>query len=118
MPETDFAAFEPKTPQDRTTMHVLYGLHTVAPFTMWILALVALVVNYLRRSDETDPLYVSHHSYMIRTFWWSLLWLVLSSPLWLLLWFPGAIAWTIIGIWYLYRCIRGWLRFNDHQPTF
>jgi uncharacterized membrane protein len=116
MAETDFAAFEAKTPADRTVMHVLYGMHTVAPFTLWSLSLIALVINYVKRSDEHDAIYVSHHNYMIVTFWWTLLWLVVSSPLWMLLVVPGAIAWTIVGLWYLYRCIRGWLRFNDHRP--
>jgi hypothetical protein len=31
--------------------------------------------------------------------------------------FPGAIAWIVVGAWYLYRCIRGWLRFNDSSPS-
>ena len=107
--------FTPKTDNDRTVMHVLYGLHTVAPFTLWSLSVIALIVNYIRRSDEQDALYVAHHDYMIRTFWWALLWLVLSSPLFLLLVIPGAIAWFVVGAWYLYRCIRGWLRFNDNR---
>jgi uncharacterized membrane protein len=115
MPETDFAAFDAKTPGDRTVMHVLYGMHTVAPFTAWTLALIAVVVNYIKRSDEHDALYASHHSYMLRTFWWSLLWLVVTSPLYLLFFLPGLLASTIVGLWYLYRCIRGWLRFNDHR---
>jgi uncharacterized membrane protein len=52
---------------------------------------------------------------MIRTFWWTVLWLALTGPLWFLLFFPGAVAWTVIGAWYIYRFLRGWLRFNDHQ---
>lgn len=116
--ETNYAEFESdKTPGDRTVMHVLYGLHTVAPFTLWSLSVVALIVNYIKRADERDSLYLSHHGYMIATFWWSVLWLVLSIPLWFALVFPGAIAWTIVGLWYLYRCIRGWLRFNDNRPA-
>jgi uncharacterized membrane protein len=115
MAETDYSALEGKTPGERTTMHVLYGLHTVAPFTLWSLSVVALIVNYIRRADEPDLFYVAHHSYMIRTFWWALLWLVLSSPLYLLLFLPGFLAWFVIGAWYLYRCIRGWLRFNDNR---
>jgi uncharacterized membrane protein len=115
MAETDYATLEDKQPGDRTVMHVLYGLHTVAPFTMWTLALVAVVINYVKRSDEADALYARHHSYMIRTFWWALLWLAVSSPLWFPLVFPGAIAWTVVGAWYLYRYLRGWLRFNDNQ---
>lgn len=113
MSETDFAAFEGKTPADRTMMHVLYGLHTIAWASMGTLAVIALIVNYIKRADESDVLYVSHHNYMITTFWWTLVWLVVAGPLWLVLFFPGAIAYTIVGLWYLYRCLRGWLRFVD-----
>lgn len=116
MAQTDFAEFETKTPADRTIMNVLYGLHVVAPFTAWTLAVIALVINYIKRGDEHDAIYVSHHSYMISTFWWTVLWLVVTGPLWLLFVFPGWIAYCVIGLWYIYRCIRGWLRFNDGRP--
>lgn len=116
MAETDFTEFEAKSPGDRSTINLLYGLHTVAPFTLWSLSLIALIVNYIRRSDEHDPLYVAHHNYMISTFWWTVLWLAVTSWLWLLLFLPGLVAWSIIGLWYIYRCVRGWLRFNDGRP--
>ncbi|MBC5784519.1 hypothetical protein H8N03_16345 [Ramlibacter sp. USB13] len=117
MAETDYVTLEDDNgnPGRRTVMHVLYGMHTVAPFTLWSLSLIALVVHYVKRADETDARYVAHHSYMIRTVWWTLLWLLITSPLWLLFVFPGAIAYTLIGAWYLYRCLRGWLRFNDNR---
>eukprot|EP01034_Spumella_vulgaris_P008924 gene8924-11336_t len=54
-------------------MHVLYGLHTLAPFTLLSLSVVALIVNYLRKGDENDALYLAHHAYMIRPFWWAVL---------------------------------------------
>lgn len=113
--ETDYREFEGKTAGDRTVMHVLYGMHTVAWASMGSLAVIALIINYIKRSDEHDTLYASHHNYMIATFWWTVLWLVVAGPLWLLLFAPGAIAYTIIGLWYLYRCIRGWLRFADNR---
>ena len=102
-----------KTANDRLVMHVLYGMHTVAWLSMGTLAVIALIVNYIKRGDETDPLYLSHHSYMIATFWWTIFWLVLTSPLYLLFIVPGMAAWSIVGLWYLYRCIRGWLRFTN-----
>ncbi|HWI84548.1 hypothetical protein [Ramlibacter sp.] len=112
------ATLAAKTPADRSIMHVLYGLHTIAWASMGTLAVIALVINYVKRSDENDPLYVAHHGYMIATFWWTVLWLVVTGPLWLLFFFPGMAAYTIIGLWYLYRCLRGWLRFNDGRlPT-
>jgi len=117
MAETDYAQFEEKTSSDRTVMHVLYAMHTIAWPSLGVLAVIALIVNYIKRADENDSVYVSHHNYMIATFWWTVLWLVVTSPLYLLLFLPGMIAHTIVLLWYLYRCIRGWLRFTDgRQP--
>jgi uncharacterized membrane protein len=113
MAQTDYAQFEAKTPADRTVMHVLYAMHTIAWPSMGMLAVIALIINYIKRADENDSVYVSHHNYMIATFWWTVLWLVVASPLYLLLFLPGMIAHTIVLLWYLYRCIRGWLRFTD-----
>jgi uncharacterized membrane protein len=124
MAQTDFAEFESKTSGDRTVMHILYGLHTVAWLSMGTLAVIALIVNYIKRADEHDAVYVSHHNYMIATFWWTVLWMVLSGLLALvmmltillipLVWVP----FSIVGLWYLYRCIRGWLRFTEGKPPF
>lgn len=121
MSQTDFAAFEPKNPGDRTVMHVLYGLHTVAWASLGTLAVIALIINYIKRGDEGDALYIQHHNYMISTFWWTLVWmlpaglvaLVMSVTIILLplAWLP----FSVVGLWYLYRCIKGWLRFNDNR---
>ena len=70
-----------KNSSDRLVMQVLYGLHTLAWFSGGVFAVIALLINYLRRADESDALYIDHHSYMIATFWWTLLWLALLSPL-------------------------------------
>ena len=121
MSQTDFAVFEPKNPGDRTVMHVLYGLHTVAWASLGTLAVIALIINYIKRGDENDAIYIQHHNYMISTFWWTLLWmlpaglvaLVMSITIILLplAWLP----FSVVGLWYLYRCIKGWLRFNDNR---
>lgn len=113
--KNDVTEMQTRKPNDRIVMHVLYGLHTLAWFSGGIFAVIALIINYIRRADESDPLYIDHHVYMIRTFWWTLLWLVLLSPLWLLVLLPGAIAYGIVWLWYLYRCIKGWMRFNDNR---
>ncbi|MEJ7928481.1 hypothetical protein WG922_00715 [Ramlibacter sp. AN1015] len=106
-------ALTPKTSNDRLLMHVLYGMHTVAWLSLGTLAVIALVVNYIKRGDEHHPLYLAHHAYMISTFWWTVLWLVVTSPLYLLFVLPGMAAHGIVGLWYLYRCLRGWLRFTN-----
>ncbi len=115
MNATDLYDDTEKTSSDRMVMHILYGLHTLAWFSGGVFAVIALIINYLRRSDETDPLYVAHHNFMISTFWWTLVWLVLLSPLWLFFFFPGMLAYAIVWFWYLYRCVKGWLRFNANR---
>ncbi|MET0311494.1 MAG: hypothetical protein ABW051_05540 [Burkholderiaceae bacterium] len=115
MSETDYAALETRAPGDRTLMHILYGLHTVAWASAGTLALIAVIINYIKKGDELDALYLSHHRYMIRTFWWTLLWVVVTSPLWLLFVLPGMAAWGIVFLWYLYRCVKGWMRFNANR---
>ena len=117
MSETNLGDFETKTDGDRTVMHVLYGMHTLAWFSAGTFALVALIVNYIRRADEHDGLYIDHHNYMISTFWWTMLLLVITSPLYLLFFFPGVVAWFLVWLWYLYRCIRGWMRFTSNRPA-
>jgi uncharacterized membrane protein len=97
---------------DKLIMQILYGLHTLAWFSGGVFAVIALIINYLRRADEVNPLYVAHHNFMIATFWWTLVWLVLLSPLWLVFIVPGMLAYGLVWLWYLYRCIKGWLRLN------
>ncbi|RYF36466.1 MAG: hypothetical protein EOO21_01885 [Comamonadaceae bacterium] len=122
MSETDFATFDAKTPRDRTVMHVLYAMHTVAWASLGTLAVIALILNYIKRSDEHDAVYAAHHNYMISTFWWTLVLfipaglvaLVMSLTIILL-----PLAWvpfSVVGFWYLYRCIKGWLRFDAGRP--
>ena len=103
------------TESERTTLTIAYVLHVVGPFTAFLLNLAGLILNHIKAAETQNHYIRSHHVWMLRTFWWTLLWLVISSPLWFLLVFPGAIAYTIIGIWYLYRCLSGWLRFNDNR---
>ncbi len=96
--------------------HVLYGLHTLSFFSAGVFSVVAVIINYVTRGDLPDDFFRSHFRWQTRTFWFTLLWLGLTSPLWLALFVPGAVAWSIIGLWYLYRCIKGWWWFAERRP--
>jgi uncharacterized membrane protein len=99
---------------NRALMHILYALHTLTWLSAGLLTLVALVINYIRRTDDPSALFRAHHAYMIRSYCLCLLGLLLSAPLFFLFFFPGMLAWSGLSLWYLYRCIRGWMRFTDH----
>jgi uncharacterized membrane protein len=92
--------------------HVLYALHTASFFSAGIFSVIAMIINYVKRPDLPDAFFRSHFRWQARSFWFTLLWLVVTAPLWFLI-VPGWIAYSLIGFWYLYRFIRGWWSFAD-----
>lgn len=103
--------------------HVLYALHALAPFTVWLLAVIAVIIGAVKRDDLRGSWLESHLSWLSRTFWWGLLWIAICGLLTFLLVITLVgviIAWipfTVLFIWYLYRVIRGWLRLADRKPA-
>ncbi|MCX8565806.1 MAG: putative membrane protein [Glomeribacter sp. 1016415] len=98
----------------RTLTHVLYGLYAFS-LVIGVTGAVAVIINYIKRSDTNGTFYASHFSWQIRTFWWSLGLLILS------LLFNGIFIGKLIlwgsMLWVVYRLIKGWLRLNDRKPV-
>ena len=88
---------------ERTVVLIAYVLHLVGSIA-GLTSIVGLILNYVRQDHYGEPLN-SHHRWMIRSFWWALLWLVIgfvTSPI--------GIGWLILGLawlWYVYRHVRG-----------
>jgi uncharacterized membrane protein len=107
---------------DARVVHIMYLLHALSPFTAWLLAIVAIFVGFAKAPDVRGTYLESHVSWLSRTFWWGLLWIVLLSILTVILvltviLIPLAwLLWTILFVWYLYRVIRGWLKLSSHLP--
>lgn len=113
-----------------TLAHVIYGLHAfsaltglassaliVTAFLSGWPSIIAVILNYVKRSDVRGTWLDSHFSWQIRTFWFALLWLVLGWLLFVtLVGIPAAIAlWIGTGLWVLYRIIRGWLALSSQR---
>ncbi|BBE08459.1 Uncharacterized protein MCB1EB_0298 [Mycoavidus cysteinexigens] len=98
----------------RTLTHVLYGLYAFS-LVIGVTGAIAVIINYIKRSDTNGTFYASHFSWQIRTFWWSLGLLILS------LLFNGIFIGKLIlwgsMLWVVYRLIKGWLRLNDRKPV-
>jgi len=95
---------------------VAYILHLLGAIT-GILSIVALIINYVKRGDDGAML-DSHHSWMIRTFWWAILWCILIGASYFVLvgFLIGWIAFFIVWVWYIYRHIRGLIYLADDKP--
>ncbi|MBU6422224.1 MAG: hypothetical protein KGL98_10150 [Gammaproteobacteria bacterium] len=94
---------------------VAYVLHLLGAIT-GILSIVALIINYVKRGDDGVAM-DSHHSWMIRSFWWAILWCVLIGLSYFLLvgFVVGWIAFAIVWIWYIYRHVRGLLYLSEDR---
>ena len=76
-------------------------------------SIVALILNYLRR-DQAHEILQTHHSWMIRTFWWALLWVLISAVTWFLV--IGVFVAAAVWLWWMYRIIRGLIYLADNKP--
>ena len=108
-----------------TITHVVYALHTlglvvgafgtasvVGMFLFGWPSIIAVIINYVKRSDVRGTYLDSHFSWQIRTFWWAMLWAIIIGVMGALLaivivgfaiWIIGFFA---LGIWAIYRIAR------------
>jgi uncharacterized membrane protein len=113
-----------------TLAHVIYALHAFSALTGIITAalvvtafltgwpsIIAVILNYVKRSEVRATWLDSHFSWQIRTFWFAALWVVIALILFVtLIGIPIAyVIWIGTGLWVLYRIIRGWLALSSQR---
>ena len=101
---------------------ILYLVHGVTfVFSLGILSILTLIVNYIKRDEALGTIAHSHHTWMIRSFWYYALWMVVGVVLvlalgWILIGFPLAWAvWGLAWIWKAYRLIKGFLELESNR---
>jgi uncharacterized membrane protein len=76
----------------------------------------------VKRSESRGTWLESHFRWQIRTFWFGLLWVGLCLAFVVVTLGVGiVIAWLplgVVGLWFIYRIARGWLRLVDHTPMY
>ena len=115
--------------------HVIYALHAfslvtgivgaatvVGAFLTGWPSIIAVILNYAKRSEVWGTWLESHFRWQIRTFWFGLLWVALCALFIVATLGIGLlIAWlplTLVGLWFIYRIVRGWLRLMGHRPMY
>lgn len=81
------------------------------------LLIVALVVDMVKKDEAVGTWQASHFSWRIRSVLTAGVLYLITAPLFLLLYLPGAIAWFVISIWFLYRIVRGMVAMNNSRPV-
>jgi uncharacterized membrane protein len=129
---------EERSPEERSLIiwtHIIYGLHAfslltgiigaatvVGAFLIGWPSIIAVILNYVKRSEARGTWLESHFRWQIRTFWYGLLWVTLCVIFVVVTLGIGLlIAWLPlggVGLWFIYRVARGWLRLIDRQPMY
>jgi uncharacterized membrane protein len=128
------AIAEPRGSLIRLT-HVIYALHAfslvtgiigaatvVGAFLTGWPSILAVILNYAKRSEVRGTWLESHFRWQIRTFWFGLLWVTLCALFIIATLGIGLlIAWlplSLVGLWFIYRIARGWLRLMERRPMY
>lgn len=102
---------------ERNTLLIAYVLYGAALIT-GLTAVIGVIINYIKLGETSNEFLRSHHRWLIRTFWFFILWTVVCALLWLtfilipVAWLGGIAT----GVWYLYRLIRGLINFAERRP--
>ncbi len=119
----------------RSLTFSLYILYILAIFTAGLLAVVALVINYIKQDQMRGSIYESHFTWQIRTFWWYLIWNIVAFIPFIFLLFTdnnadasasvlllaSGFCVGVIGLawlWIVYRAIKGLLRLNENKDMY
>jgi uncharacterized membrane protein len=110
--------------------YLIYGLHLFSAITGVISSafivtafltgwpsILAVILNYIKRAETQGTYLESHFSWQIRTFWYSLLWLLIAGALTItVIGIPLAFLMVVgVGVWVIYRFIRGFIQLSNNQ---
>lgn len=95
-----------------TLVYVLQALS----FFLGVTSIVAIIINYVKRSEVSSTWLASHFRWQMRTFWFGLLWMAVGALTLILA--VGYLVITVTGIWIIYRIVKGWLYLHDGKPLY
>ena len=118
-----------------TWTQVIYALHAlslaigilgaasvVGAFLIGWPSIIAVILNYVKRSDVRGTWLESHFRWQIRTFWFGALWVALCGLFVLFTLGLGLfVVWIPLGfvaLWFIYRVARGWMALNNRRPMY
>ena len=94
---------------------LVYALQALS-FFVGVSCIVAIIINYVKLPEISGTWLASHFRWQIRTFWFSMLWLVLGVVTLLLV--VGYFVLLANAVWVIYRIVKGWLALNDGKPLY
>jgi uncharacterized membrane protein len=100
-------------------LHFVVAVAAVVPFlhASVFLLIVAFIADMVMQGDASRTFQESHYSWRLKSVVIASLLYLVTSPLFLLLYVPGWIAWGLISLWFLYRIVKGMIALSDRRPV-
>lgn len=93
---------------------LVYALQAASLFTGTLTLFAGVIINYVRWEDVKGSWLESHFRWQTKTFWYTLLWMVVGGVTAIFL-----IGWAILlatTLWLIYRLIKGWVYLSEQRP--
>ncbi len=90
--------------------YILYGIAAVLPPA----AIAGVIYAHVKREEVADSFAESHLTWLIRTFWLTILFSLIGLVLALFL--IGFLILFAVGVWYIYRVVKGFVVFYEGEP--
>ena len=82
-------------------------------------SLIAIIMSYMWRNDADGSYLASHFDWLISTFWFTVLWLIIAWVF--ILTVIGVVVGVpillVVGIWVLYRLLKGIFALNGRRTV-
>jgi uncharacterized membrane protein len=92
---------------------IVYALQAASLFTGSLTLFAGAIINYVRMEDVKGSWIESHFRWQTKTFWYSLVWMVIGGVSVIFL-----VGWAIllaVSIWLVYRLVKGWVYLSENR---
>ncbi len=93
----------------------VYILQSLFFIGLLFMPIVGVIINHIKQDDVQGSWMESHFKWQKNTFWYGLLWYLISS---IFFWIFGWLVWLVATIWYFYRIAKGWIYFADGKEMY
>lgn len=105
-----------KLSEEKGSVWLVYILHVLGFVTGGITSIAAVIVNHVKMGGMKSDVTISHYRWQIQTFWWGLLWSLVSL---ILTYFViGLLGFVVVFFWYIYRLVRGMINIKDNKGMY
>lgn len=108
-------SIQPQDESQRKLMYIIYGLFGLGCIFGGMPTIAGVIVAYLKRDELVSTYYYDHIQFLIRTFWGCVIGMLIGIVLTFV--FVGVLVAWLVGIWYMFRVIYGFIKLMDNKTV-